>query len=127
MSTRVIIFLLIFFFPILVFGETISMSNLIKRDGIYFKKFSTTPFTGSVEDWKKNGQLKGIGKLVNGRKEGIWKHWHEETGNLWLKIEWENNYINGDLEHYDYGGLLCDVKTFKMGIEIEHRLIKSCF
>ena len=40
------------------------MDDLVKRDGIYYKKFSDVPFTGRLE---------GIvqGEIKNGKEEGV--------------------------------------------------------
>ena len=48
-------------FPALAYGET--MYDLVMRDGIHYKKFSTVPFTGKVT---------GIyqGSIKNGIKDG---------------------------------------------------------
>ena len=40
--------LVVLLFPALVLGETIKTEDLVKRDGRYYKKFATVPFTGKV-------------------------------------------------------------------------------
>ena len=57
------ILLLVLLFPSLAFGET--MKDLVKRDGIHYKKFSTVPFTGKVTG-------KEQGSFRNGKKHGPW-------------------------------------------------------
>ena len=57
------ILLLTLLFPSLAFGE--QYDDLVKRDGIYWKKFSTVPFTGTV-----TGKIQG--ELKDGKKEGPW-------------------------------------------------------
>ena len=42
-----------------------SVSDLVERDGIYYKKFTETPFTGEI-----TGEIQGNYK--NGKKEGEW-------------------------------------------------------
>jgi hypothetical protein len=42
------IVLLTFLFPSLAFGVT--MDDLVKRDGIHYKKFSDVPFTGKTTE-----------------------------------------------------------------------------
>jgi hypothetical protein len=55
------ILLLTLLFPALAFGETID--DLVKREGIYYKKYTDVPFTGKVT---------GIyqGSIKNGKKDG---------------------------------------------------------
>jgi hypothetical protein len=66
------ILLLTLLFPALAFGET--MDDLVKRDGLYYKKFSEVPFTGKVTGTSQ-------GSFKNGKKNGPWKiYW--DSGNL---------------------------------------------
>jgi hypothetical protein len=46
--------LLVLLFPALALGET--MDDLVKRDGLHYKKFTDVPFTGEVTG-KKQGSL----------------------------------------------------------------------
>ena len=100
-----LLFSVIFLSPNVVMGET--LDDLVKRNGLYFKKFSDTPFTGKVTGkeqgnfkngvkegawtrYHKNGQLMSKGNYKNGKKEGAWvRYWG--NGQLWLK----GNYKNG--------------------------------
>ena len=47
-----------------------TMSDLVERDGLYYKKFTETPFTGEI-----TGGVQGNYK--NGKKEGEWVHYHD--------------------------------------------------
>jgi len=49
------ILLLTLLFPTLAFGET--MDDLMKREGIYYKKFTEVPFTGKTTG-KEQGSIK---------------------------------------------------------------------
>ena len=49
--------------PALALGET--MDDLVKRDGLFYKKFTVVPFTGKI-----TGVAQGA--FRNGRKEGPW-------------------------------------------------------
>ena len=44
--------------------------DLIERTGLYYKKFTNVPFTGEVVG-------KSSGKIKNGKREGLWKIFHE--------------------------------------------------
>jgi hypothetical protein len=41
------------------------MEDLVERDGLYYKKFTDTPFTGKV-----SGLVAGSGEMKDGIKEG---------------------------------------------------------
>ena len=51
--------------PNVVMSET--MDDLVKREGLYYKKFSDVPFTGKVTGIEQ-------GKMKKGKKEGKWSH-----------------------------------------------------
>ena len=48
------VILLVLLFPALALGET--MDDLVKRDGLHYKKFTDVPFTGEVTG-KKQGSF----------------------------------------------------------------------
>ena len=43
-----------------------SFGDLVERDGLYYKKFTDEPFTGSLDEGESWGVLK------NGKREGPW-------------------------------------------------------
>ena len=54
---------MILLFPAFAFAFGVTLDDLVKRDGIHYKKFSTVPFTGKV-----TGEIQGTFK--NGKKHG---------------------------------------------------------
>lgn len=44
-------------------GKAVYMDALVQRDGLFFEKFSRTPFTGEV---------RGRGLIQNGKRDGPW-------------------------------------------------------
>ena len=46
-------------------GWSLEYKELIKRDGLYYKKFTDVPFTGKI-----TGKEQGL--IKNGGKEGFW-------------------------------------------------------
>jgi len=54
---------MVLLFPALALGET--MDDLVKRDGLYYKKFTVVPFTGNTTGITQ-------GAFRNGKKEGPW-------------------------------------------------------
>ena len=82
-------------------------SELIYIDGLLFKKFTDVPFTGTVE-----GQFQG--SVKDGKREGSWKHYHD-NGRLESKGEFKNNNKDGFwVEFYD-DGKTKSKNTFKNG------------
>ena len=55
-------------FPTLALGETIF--ELVEREGLYYKKFTTVPFTGKI-----TGNVQGLFK--DGKKHGPWVEYHK--------------------------------------------------
>jgi hypothetical protein len=65
-----------------------TIDDLVKRDGLYYKKFTDVPFSGEVAD-----QATG-GVFTNGKKEGLWvEYW--ENGQLQKKGTYENGKKEG--------------------------------
>lgn len=111
----------------IVWSET--MDDLVKRDNIYYKKFSDVPFTGEVYGLETIYGALGDGFISKGRKEGSWTYYWKgkrvekkinyKNGKLdgsWVlyhingEISFKGNYINGKKEgvwvsYYDDGSL----------------------
>ena len=51
---------------------TIQMDEVVKRDDIFYRKFSNIPFSGHIQSYHPNGQLKIVGDLLDGKKVGNW-------------------------------------------------------
>ena len=52
-------------------GWTLTIDDLVKRNGIYYKGFTDVPFTGKI-----TGQV--IASFKNGVKEGSWEEYFQE-------------------------------------------------
>ena len=104
----------------IVWSET--MDDLVKRKGIYYKKFSDIPFTGNIDGkWKgsikngkkngfwviyyQNGQLKSKGNWINGRRDGPWVEYYS-NGQLEGKGSWENGKREGLTVYYHKNGYI---------------------
>ena len=57
-----------------VWSET--KDQIVSREGIYYKKFSDIPFTGTVYNYYENGQLEMKVELVDGKEHGVEKYFH---------------------------------------------------
>jgi len=104
--------ILITFFTILFcltssVGWSLEYKDLVKRDGVYYKKFSDVPFTGKV-----TGQEQG--SIKNGKKDGSWiEYW--DNGQLKLKGNWKNGMSEGSWVYYYDNGKLDSKGDFKNG------------
>jgi len=74
-----------------------SMDDLVKREGLYYKKFTDTPFTGVVDEGKRRGAFK------NGEQEGPWFIYYE-NGQLMAKGAFKNGEQEGPWVEYNKDG-----------------------
>ena len=105
------IVLLTLLFPTLAFGET--YGDLVKRDGLYYKKSTEVPFTGKVTG-KKQGSFK------NGKTDGLWVRYHS-NGQLWGKGTYMNGKRDGSWVWFMKDGTV-DPKhtgTYKNGVKVK--------
>ena len=112
-----------------------TMSDLVKRDGIYYKKFTETLFSGEITgkvqgnykrgkkegEWVSyddNGQLSGKGSFKNGKRDGAWVYYHD--GQLWSKGSYKNGKKEGEWVYYDSDGTVDKegTGTFKDGKKV---------
>ena len=112
-------------------GETIEWDDLVKRNGLYYKKFTDVPFTGKTSgggqgsfkngkregawvEYHKNGQLDYKGNYKNSKREGAWISYHKNG-----QLDYKGNYKNGKQEgawvSYYSDGLLGSKGNYKNG------------
>ena len=83
-----IVFSVMFLSPNVVMGET--MDDLVERNGLFYKKFSDTPFTGKI-----TGKYQGSFK--NGKKDGAWVSYNQDgTVNKKLTGTFKNGNMISD-------------------------------
>ena len=109
-------------------GWSETLCGLIKREGLYYKKFSDIPFTGKLDcvngslingksegywvSYHDNGQLMYKGEYKNNKKVGYWvAYW--DNGQLWYKGKFNKGKREGYWEHYLYDGELFYNGNFK--------------
>ena len=51
-------------------GADLTIDDLVKRNGLFYKKFTNEPFTGNVSGIQ-------IGKFKNGKRVGTWKGYYD--------------------------------------------------
>ena len=100
----------------------INFKDLVKRDGVYYKKFSDEPYTGKVTGleqgslknglkagfWVKyfdNGQLYSKGHYKSNKLDGVWIYNHR-NGQLHKKFHYKNNKVDGTFVNYYKNGNL---------------------
>ena len=63
--------MVLFIFSTPSWSESVPSYEMIQRDGLWYKKFTNTPFTGTA-----TGQSQG--KLLNGKQEGEWIYYYPD-------------------------------------------------
>jgi antitoxin component YwqK of YwqJK toxin-antitoxin module len=118
---------LILLLPNVVLCET--MNHLVKRNGIYYKKFSDVPFNGEITGdtqgafmngkrdgtwvyFNKNGQINTKGDFKNGVEEGSWVSYHENS-KLYTKGDYKNGKKEGPWVRYWNNNQLMSKGNFK--------------
>ena len=67
-------------------GWSESIFDVVKRDGVYYKKYSDAPFSGKI-----TGSFKGL--IKNGMREGAWFRYYSNG-----QLDFKGNYKNGKEE-----------------------------
>ena len=78
--------------------ETLTLNELIERDGRYFTKLNSAPFSGEV---KGNSQ----GTIKDGYKNGLWIV-HHQNGQVASRTYWKNGNPDGPHEYFYPNGQL---------------------
>ena len=84
-----------------------TQDDLVKRDGVYYKKFSDVPFSGKVTGLYK-------GNYKNGKEEGVWTYYYD-NGQLLIKSNYENGKKEGEWISYHENGQLSYKGNHKNG------------
>ena len=88
--------------------EIDDFDKLVEVDGILYKKFSNTPFTGNVTDGEQQGFVK------EGKKDGSWVEYFS-NGTLMEKRNYKDGEKDGLVEFYYKNGQLRDKGNYKEG------------
>ena len=113
------------------------MYDLVKREGIFYKKFTDVPFTGevtgkgqgSIKDGKQtgpwvryrdNGQLSSKGTFKDGKEDGLWVGYHD-NGQLSYKGTYKDGEKDGPWVSYLKDGTVYESSTgtFKDGEKVD--------
>ena len=105
MKYLLIIFL--FLSPSLSWSKDVSRDDLVKRDGLFYEKFTDVPFTGNVTGKKQ-------GKIIEGKPVGEFLTYYE-SGQLKEKINYKDGKKEGERILYYESGQLKDKINYKDG------------
>jgi antitoxin component YwqK of YwqJK toxin-antitoxin module len=112
--------------------EARSIDDLVKRDGLYYEKFTDEPFTGKLDEgWArgaiKNGEREGPwvtdphhgdhatqGEYKNGKRDGPWVE-HYEGGQLRVEVEYKNGKMEGPWVRHHFNGRVEFKGAYKNG------------
>jgi len=115
MRNLLITFFTVLFCLTLSVGWTLEYKDLIKRDGVFYEKFTDVPFNGKVtlKSCESNEpHCKELVNLKNGKKDGFGlKFW--DNGQLRYKINYVNGVKNGSFIEHHYNGQLETKGFFK--------------
>ena len=82
--------------------NAVETDELVKRDGIFFKKFSSHAFDGWVKQVFGRDQVVA-GQILSGRRVGLWVAWHE-NGQKRSEVHYKDGNKNGPwAEWYENG------------------------
>ena len=107
------ILLLVLLFPSLALGEEVKFDDLVKREGLYYKKSNDIPFTG-----KTTGQIQGSFK--DGKEDGPWVKYHD-NGGIEEKGTYKDDKEDGPWVYYTEHGTVIEkyTGTFKNGVKVK--------
>ena len=115
---------------------SVTLGDLVERDGLYYEKFTDIPFTGEVtgadqgsfKDGERdgawvyywdNGQLMGKVNYKNGKQEGAGVYYYD-NGQLSYRGNYKNGKRDGAWVTYNYDGTVIKSWTgiFKNDVKI---------
>ena len=90
--------LAIFFISLSAPSWSITLDDLVEREGLYYKQFTDVPFTGEVTGEEQ-------GSFKSGKKDGSWL-WYWDNGQLRSKVNYKDGKREGaSVAYYDNGQL----------------------
>ena len=94
-------------------GEGVKWDDLVKRDGLYYKKFSLVPFSGNI-----TGNTQG--SFRKGKEHGPWVYFWSD-GQLRSKGTYKDGKMDGPWVSYNKDGTMDEnyTGTFKNGVKVD--------
>ncbi len=94
--------------------EKISEKNLVIRNNLFYKKFTNTTFSGLVESYHENGQLKTTGQIIKGKKNALWERYYS-NGRQKSRGHYKMGIKEGSWKYYFLNSNLKEEKFYKNG------------
>ena len=83
--------------------EPINIDTLNYRNNTFYSLNSEKPYSGHVFEPFWNGQFSMEGKIKNGKKDGLWKYYHE-NGQLQEEETYKDDELDGPYKDYSPNG-----------------------
>ena len=93
---------------------SVDSDDLLERDGLYYEKFSDTPFTGKFIEYHEDGYLWMTSSFKNGLQEGESVLYHP-NGQVQSKGIYKNGEREGEWIFYHSNGQLVFKGSYKDG------------
>jgi antitoxin component YwqK of YwqJK toxin-antitoxin module len=90
--------------------ESVEVNDLVRRDDIYYKKFSDAPFTGKI-----TGRPQGSFK--NGKRHGPWVNYHDNGQLMDREFYKDGEHVGLWVSYFENGKLLSKM-THKDGMTL---------
>ena len=97
--------------------ETNDWDDLVRREGIYYKKSTDVPFTGKVTGKDPEYNRKTQESFKDGKWDGPYVSYHY-NGQLWEKYSYKDGKVDGPFVSYWDNGKLQSEGTLKDGKEV---------
>ena len=97
-------------------SDYVYLDELVTRDGLYYKKFTNVPFTGSAVGLSRSAVGEVQGQISKGKREGEWL-FYDEGGQLEEIINYKAGKREGVSLGYYENGQLARKGNFKDGKE----------
>lgn len=100
--------------------KVVDSDGIQTRDGIIYLPNSTTPFSGRVEDFFENGQMKIGATYKNGKLDGLARQWYE-NGQRHIEATFKNGKLDGLVRNWYGNGQLKSENTYRNSKWRPHR------
>ena len=108
---KYLLFIFSLLFTSLSWSKDVDYNDLIKREGLYYEKFTDKPFTGLSSGLEQ-------GKIRKGLRNGTWIKYYKK-GQLYVKGSHKDGKKYGEFLRYGITGQLEKTQIYKNGKLIE--------
>ena len=94
--------------------EAVDMESLEERDDLYYQPNESEPFSGWAKTMSDSGQVAVLGRLKDGKLDGLWTDWHE-NGQKMVEMIYKDGEVDGLFTMWHENGQKEEERTFKDG------------